>query len=75
MPVPTEMNNEIYLTSAEAAELLGYTREWFSKAIAPKYNLKRYQKGIRPHPVLYKKSEVEALLGIRPADDAQPPST
>jgi predicted DNA-binding transcriptional regulator AlpA len=69
LQMPTKMGNEEYLTSDEAAKMLGYSRTWFDTHIVDRYHLKKYRQGVRKRPILYKKSDVEALTGIRPMEE------
>ncbi len=62
------MNGEEYLTAQEAADLLDYSRQWFIERVAPRYHLKTYQKGVKKYPLLYKKSDIDALIGVHPRE-------
>ncbi|MBV9229438.1 MAG: helix-turn-helix domain-containing protein [Chloroflexi bacterium] len=68
-----ELNGENYLDGHEASHLLGvklstlYT--YVSRGV-----LKSYKQGIKRQR-LYKQTELEALLRLRPSSNPEPPST
>lgn len=69
LTMPTKINNEEYLTAQEAADLLGYSRQWFIEVVAPREHLRVYRWGAKKRGKLYKKAELEPLIGIRPVED------
>lgn len=63
--------NEEYLTAAEACELLGVQQATLY-AYVSRGLLKSYKQGIRRQR-LYKRSEIDNLLAIRPDEDGDEP--
>jgi len=66
MPMPTNINGEMYLTSLEATERLQVSRQTLENLVS-EGKLKKYRQGIR-RTIFFKESEVVKLLEVKEVD-------
>jgi hypothetical protein len=64
--MPKEFNGEIYYTLAEAARYMKVARETFARNTHGR--IRPYKIGVFTRDY-YKKSDLDALMGVRPAED------